>query len=100
MGKKAKGFRHLEKMKQKKADKARKAAAYAAMAGTGNNSKRKSGSASGKAHLRTRNPLCANIGDLVSHPEMITSAMRLYRNRQYKGKFKGMLRDLTKPKIA
>jgi hypothetical protein len=92
MGRKAKGFRHIAKMAQKKKTKAANAAAYAAMALSGDNSKRRR-STTTKPHVRRRDNSCKNIGDLVSNPQMIDSALRLYLDGQYQGKYKGLLRD-------
>ena len=95
MGKKSKHLRHIKKMQARRAEKAAKAARYAALAGTGANSRRKR-LAIAEPGLRIRDDQCDNIGDLRLHSEMIPAALRLYTSGQYRGRFKGFLRDLVK----
>lgn len=92
MGKTAKGLRHVKKMQERRAEKHRKAALYASLAGSGSGKKRGAGKGQKKS-FRVRDPNCRNIGDILSHPETEESVLRLYRLGQYRGRYKGWARD-------
>lgn len=112
MGKAGKARRSLEKKSKKRAQKNAQQAQYAKWAAEGRNSKSKRFLSSTKKNGRrmsVRDPACKNIGDLVSHPEMIGDVARLHHTdrvqriyrtymglpvtRQYQGKYKGLMRN-------
>jgi len=99
MGKRAKSIRHVEKMRKRREEKAKRSALYASQAGTGKS--RRANSSTKKSHLRKRDDNCKNIGDLRSHPEMAPTVFRLWQRGgnplegglrfQYQGRYKGLM---------
>lgn len=95
MGKRAKGMRHLVKMREKRAAKQARAAAYAALAAKGDNSKRKH-SVLARPTLRIRDNNCKNIGDLISYPSFVAHTLTHFERQEnkahgYTGKYKHQL---------
>ena len=90
MGKKSKGLRHIKKMLERRKQKALRAAAYAAMAERGNNSKKKNASVS-RSLVKNRDLGCKNIGDIIAYPDLVSRSLARFDRDSYTGRYKHQL---------
>ncbi len=98
MGKAARTKRTVKRAQEKRARKAANQAMFQKWAEDGRNEKsRRAMNRNRKAsRVKTRNPEARNIGDLDAFPELnLEPLIRLYLAGQYRGRYKGRLRDLV-----
>ncbi len=98
MGKAARTKRTIKRAAEKRARKAANQAQFQRWAEDGKNQKSQRAQARNRraAKVKQRNPDARNIGDLDAFPELnLEPLIRLYLAGQYRGRYKGRLRDIV-----